>query len=223
MMVHGGSWSARDKADMNAISRVLVKNGYAVLNLNYRFAPTWKYPAQLADMQQALKWIADNAETYHLDLERVNTWGYSSGAHLAALIASYNYSENSLLADIEGLPRIRAVVAGGIPADLRKYEDGPIVRRFLGDSQAKLPQVYADASPAFHISANDPPVFIYHGKMDMLVKRDEPEDYFEALQNQGIDSELYLHSFRGHMTMFLFADDAQRKAIQFLNRKNVEG
>ncbi|MEM7564658.1 MAG: alpha/beta hydrolase [Pseudomonadota bacterium] len=222
LMVHGGGWAARDKDDMDAISHDLVTNGYAVLNVNHRFAPKWKHPAQLADMQQALKWISTNAGKYRFDLSRINTWGYSSGAHLAALIASYNYSDQSMLNEAENLPQVRAVVAGGIPSDLRKYEDGPIVRRFLGDSQANIPDVYADASPAFHIDETDPPVFIYHGKLDLLVRPDQAVDYYEALQQQGIDTELYLHAFREHMTMFLFGGDAEQKAIQFLNRKNQD-
>lgn len=221
LMVHGGGWAARGREDMSAISLDLTHNGYAVLNVSYRFSPTYRYPAQLLDLQQALKWIVGNSDRYNFDLARINTWGYSSGAHLAALIASYNYSENNMLEYDEELPQIKAVVAGGIPSDLRKYEDGPILRRFIGGSRDQLPDAYADASPVFHISSNDPPVFLYHGKLDLLVTVDQATDYYDALLEQGINAELYLHDVWGHMLMFLFGDDAETRAIAFLNRNNV--
>jgi acetyl esterase/lipase len=221
LMIHGGGWAARHRDDMNSISRKLARHGYAVLNVSYRFAPAHTFPAQFLDLQQALTWLAENADRYGLDTTRINAWGYSSGAHLAALLASYTLDSEQLIGDSRELPRIRAVVAGGTPADLRKYSRSPLVMRFLGGARDELPALYAEASPAFHISADDPPVFLYHGKQDDLVTRDQAVDYYQALLANGIDAELYLHAWRGHATMFLFGGDAEDKAITFLNRKNA--
>ncbi len=76
------------------------------------------------------------------------------------------------------------------------------------------------ASPFYHVSADDPPVFLYHGKLDALVEVDQSINYYDALLASGVESELYLHSLRGHMTMFLFGGDAETRAIDFLNRNN---
>lgn len=219
LMIHGGGWANRSRDDMAGISNKLARQGYAVLNVNYRFAPQYTYPAQVHDLQQALAWIADNANRYRLDLERVNTWGYSSGAHLAALIGAIDH-ENQLTEDSNPLPRIRSVVAGGIPSDLRKYTGSPIVMRFMGGDRHEMPERYAEASPVYHVSRDDPPVFLYHGKLDFLVTEDQASDYYEALRAAGIDAELYLHRWRGHMSMFLFGGDAETRAIDFLNRNN---
>ena len=219
LMIHGGGWANRSRDDMAGISRKLVRQGYAVLNVNYRFAPRFTYPAQVHDLQQALMWIAENANRYRLDLEHVNTWGYSSGAHLAALIGAIDH-ENYLVEKSKPLPSIRAVVAGGIPSDLRKYTGSPIVMRFMGGDRHEIPERYAEASPVYHVSSDDPPVFLYHGKLDFLVTEDQASDYYEALRAAGIDAELYLHRWRGHMSMFLFGGDAEAKAIDFLNRNN---
>ena len=213
LTIHGGGWANRSRDDMADISRKLTRHGFAVFNINYRFAPRYTYPAQLHDVQQAFRWIAANANRYRLDPERINTWGYSSGAHLAALAGARN--------DVAGLPRVRAVVAGGIPSDLRKYSDSPIVMRFMGDDRDAMPERYAEASPAFHVSPQHPPVFLYHGKLDLLVTPDQATDYFDALQSAGVDAELYLHDWRGHMTMFLFGGDAEARAINFLVGKNM--
>ena len=170
MMIHGGGWANRSRAYMTSISRALVRRGYAVMNLDYRFAPRYTYPAQLDDLQQARNWLAANAERYQLDLDRVNAWGYSSGAHLAALLGSLDKDPN--VEQAPDMPRLRAVVAGGIPADLRKYSNSPIVMRFMGGALDDMPARYAEASPLYHVSADDPPVFLYHGKLDALVSQD---------------------------------------------------
>ena len=109
LMIHGGGWANRSRDDMRGISRRLARSGYAVFNINYRFAPYFTYPAQLHDMYQALAWIDANAATYDLDRGRINAWGYSSGAHLAALIASFNRASMTY-ASLANLPPIRSVV-----------------------------------------------------------------------------------------------------------------
>jgi acetyl esterase/lipase len=163
--------------------------------------------------------LAANADLYQLDLNRVNAWGYSSGAHLAALLGSLD-SPPAGTDQAQQLPRLRAVVAGGIPADLREYAESPIVTRFMGGKRDEMPKRYAEASPLYHVSADDPPVFLYHGKLDALVEVDQSINYYDALLASGVESELYLHSLRGHMTMFLFGGDAETRAIDFLNRNN---
>ena len=213
LMIHGGGWANRSRDDMDDISRKLTRYGFAVFNIDYRFAPRYTYPAQLHDVQRALRWLAANAGSYRLDAARINTWGYSSGAHLAALAGGVN----AMAAD---LPKVRAVVAGGIPADLRKYSGSPIVMRFMGGDRDEMPARYAEASPAYHVNPRHPPVFLYHGKLDVLVTPDQATDYFDALQAAGVDAELYLHNWRGHATMFLFGGDAEARAIDFLASRN---
>lgn len=219
LMIHGGGWASRSREDMDDISERLAQRGYAVLNLSYRFAPQYQYPAQLLDMQQALAWVTANSARFNLDLERVNAWGYSSGAHLAALLGGF---DEQRLPDnaIRQLPRLRAVVAGGIPADLTRYDDSPLVKRFLGGERDDMLERYAEASPLDHVSTGDPAVFLYHGKLDTLVSQDQSRDYYNALRAAGVDAEFYLHNWRGHMTMFLFGGDAEGRAIDFLDRKN---
>ncbi len=211
--IHGGSWSSRSRSDMEDISGKLVRRGYAVFNISYRFAPEHIYPAQLHDVQQSLIWLQDHATRYRLDRDRINTWGYSSGAHLAAL---------SVQSELDGRNEIsvRAVVAGGIPADLRVYHDSPIVSRFMGGRLERMADRYAEASPVYHVSADDPPDFIYHGRLDMLVEPEQAKNYYAELKAGGVAAELYMHNWLGHMTLFLLGDDAENRAIDFLDRQN---
>jgi acetyl esterase/lipase len=58
LVIHGGGWAGRSRDDMSAISLDLVHRGYAVMNLDYRFAPQYTFPAQLEDLQQARRWLS---------------------------------------------------------------------------------------------------------------------------------------------------------------------
>ncbi len=88
LMVHGGGWNSRSPADMVWIAEELAGHGFAVFNIAYRFAPEYTFPAQLHDLQLARQWLGDNGERYQLDTQRVSGFGFSSGAHLIALLAT---------------------------------------------------------------------------------------------------------------------------------------
>ncbi len=92
---------------------------------------------------------------------------------------------------------------------------------FLGVKRDENPQLYKDASPMAHISSNVPPVFLYHGKRDRLVEKEQSINYYNALRQAGVPAELYLHPlWGGHLAMFLFGWDAESKGIDFLNHYN---
>ena len=85
VMIHGGGWKGRTRADMDEMSRQVAGHGYVVLNMSYRFAPRWHFPAQLQDVQQAVIWLRGHATELKIAEDKIATWGYSAGAHLAAL------------------------------------------------------------------------------------------------------------------------------------------
>ncbi len=87
LVVHGGGWQGRSKDDMTDIAKRLARSGIVAVNVTYRFAPQYKFPAQLHDMQQAMAWIHENANAWGIDTSRIAGVGYSSGAHLVSLLA----------------------------------------------------------------------------------------------------------------------------------------
>jgi acetyl esterase/lipase len=210
LLIHGGSWTGADhRSQMASIARRLARRGYVVMNATYRLAPQFLYPAQVKDLQQATKWLRDHAQELNLRADRVGTFGYSAGGNLAALIAAI---------DAPASLRFGAVVAGGAPTDLRKFPDSPVVEKYLGGLESKIPGAFADASPITHISRDDPPVFLYHGTRDTLVPVDQAADYQAALQRKGVPHELLWQNGRGHVTAYFFDHDAVSAAIDFLDR-----
>lgn len=215
LVVHGGSWSGRSPADMSRIARYLARRNMVAVNVGYRLAPRHRFPAPLNDLRQAMHWITANAARLDIDPERIGAFGYSAGAHLASLLA---------LAppDFPGQPgsaaRIRAVVAGGLPADLTRWPQSPVIKRFLGVSFRSDPQLWVEASPLAHVDAGSPPFFLYHGGLDRLVEPDQSRRMHGRLTAAGACSELHEVPWHGHLSMFLLNRSALRRSAAFLAR-----
>ena len=96
LLVHGGSWISGDKAGFEAkIVPWCLERGYAAAAVNFRLAskpadaPPFVKPAdQVRDIAAALAWLMDQAETYTLASDGIVLMGYSSGAHLVALLGT---------------------------------------------------------------------------------------------------------------------------------------
>jgi acetyl esterase/lipase len=211
LLIHGGGWTGPDRRDqMASIAERLAVRGYLVVNASYRFAPQYQWPAPLEDLQQALRWLRAEAPGWKGDPQKVAAFGYSAGAHLAAMLGARGNTPET---------RVQAVVAGGTPTDLRKYKGGTLVPQFLGGTLKQIPERFAEASPITQIKRGDPPVFLYHGNFDTLVPFDHATDYREALNKAGITNELVVIEGRGHITAFLSDGAAVRAALEFLDRQ----
>lgn len=216
LLVHGGGWARGEPADMVAIAESLAGAGFVVMNAAYRFAPEHHFPAQLHDLQQALRWLRAEAPRFDVDPDRIAGFGYSAGAHLVALLG-LAATDETLDAPHGGADtRLQAVVAGGTPTDLRKFEGGQLVPQFLGGNQQQVPEAYRLASPVVHVTGEAPPFFLYHGGSDMLVSIDHAEDFAAALESAGVHVELYRMRLRGHITAFLTDGEAVARATAFL-------
>ncbi|MCR8914182.1 alpha/beta hydrolase [Marinobacter panjinensis] len=223
LLVHGGGWERRSRADMAWIAERLASRGFAVMNIDYRFAPEHTFPAQLYDLQVAMNWLDHKADTYHLDREAISAFGFSSGAHLVSLMALVAESRHPLNQPHGGMhARPAAVVAGGLPSDLRAFGSGKLIRQFLGGEQESMPAVYQAASPITHITTGAPPFFLFHGAQDMLVPVSQAKEFRARLADHGVETELYLMYLRGHITSFLTAGNAVGKATEFLVRHTVK-
>ncbi len=214
LVIHGGGWESGDRAQVKGLAERIARRGYVAVNTTYRLAPGAIFPAQLQDVQQAVLWMRAQAETYRIDPTRIGAFGYSAGAHLAALLGGIGE------AGPLGQPgaAIKAVVAGGTPTDLSKWPAGKLVPQFIGGNRSQKPAEYRAASPVSYVNAGDPPVFLYHGGADALVPIDHAEDYQKLLAAADVPNELFVLRGRGHILAFLTDGPAVDAALTFLDR-----
>ncbi|MDF2776367.1 MAG: Esterase/lipase [Geminicoccaceae bacterium] len=89
LAIHGGAWRGGDKAWGEQFADELCPYGYVVFSINYRRSsrPDGTWPAQIEDVQNALKYIRANAARFRIDPDRIASLGMSAGGHLATMVA----------------------------------------------------------------------------------------------------------------------------------------
>lgn len=205
IVIHGGGWSNRT-GDMEDICHKLNKNGFAALNISYRFAPNARHPVQLNDVKAVFPFLQANAEKYNLDKSQVSIWGYSAGAQLGFLLG--NQKDLGF--------KVKALVVGGIPSYFPAYPNSPLITEFMGMKFYDDPKAWAAASPTAFVSAHSPPTFIYHGTDDSLVGVDQAELLAVKLAQAGVKHKLHKVVGQGHIGVYFFSGESEDKGIEFI-------
>jgi len=71
LVVHGGAWRMGARADLAMLAQRLAENGYTAVAIDYRLAPTYKFPAQIYDCQAAIRWMRSHASELKIDPTRI--------------------------------------------------------------------------------------------------------------------------------------------------------
>jgi triacylglycerol lipase len=167
-----------------------------------------------------VRWLRQHAADFKIDPTYIGGYGYSAGGQLVALLGTLDDDD---LRE-EGVPpsapsaRLQAVVAGGAPCDFRPLPlNSHSLAYWLGGTRATNPEAYRLASPAAFVSADDPPMFFFHGARDALVPIRSPQRMVDLLASSGVATEMFTIEERGHFTA-LFDRDAMRHALDFADR-----
>lgn len=201
--VHGGGW--RNKAmDGRVLWRQavhLAALGYPGINITYRLAPAYTFPAQVEDVQTGVRWVRAHAVELGIDPQRLAAVGESAGGHLAALLATTD-------APVDGVSsRVQALVAiYGVFDFLSLKSQGSAGAReaLLGGDPTQavagtpLWERTRAASPLYQADAHTPPTLLLHGTADELVPFDQSVRFQKRLQELGIRASLVPGDGGGH-------------------------
>ncbi|HZT48666.1 MAG TPA: alpha/beta hydrolase, partial [Hyphomicrobiaceae bacterium] len=85
--LHGGAWCSQDRTADAPFNEALARSGVVVAALDFRMPPVAGYPASLADINYATRWLKARAGDLKARAGRVGMIGISSGGHQAMLAA----------------------------------------------------------------------------------------------------------------------------------------
>jgi acetyl esterase/lipase len=195
VLIHGGGWSSLDKSTMRTMGQFLAKSGFVAFAVDYRLYQNHEngWPAQLDDVQRSVRWIRANAAKYGVNPGHIGAFGHSSGAQLAALLGMEDTRDNSDPALAKYSSRVQAVVDVSGPTDFtvdHVSHGGGFLSSFLGATYEQDPEVWRQASPAFHISKQDAPFLIVHGTQDESVPLSQSRELSDKLQSAGVPVSL---------------------------------
>ncbi|MEZ5142844.1 MAG: alpha/beta hydrolase [Acidimicrobiales bacterium] len=174
-----------DKSSAQPEGVALARAGFVAFAPDYRLDAPDPWPAELRDVQTALRWVQDNAATYGVDPQRIGAFGGSAGGNLAMLLGTNGPGA-------AGRPPIRAVVSWSGPSDLISLAptnvgggrlgtpgsvrgantpqgcvddpncvgviDPSVIQAYIGCTLTQCPADYRAASPVFHVGAQTPPM-----------------------------------------------------------------
>jgi acetyl esterase/lipase len=196
--VHGGGWTGGSKssgARFAQLMPLLLERGYLVASLDYRHAPTHRYPAQIQDVKCAIRHLRARASRYGLDPDRVGAWGGSAGGQLVSLLGTADASAGfDEVGGFQGQSsEVRAVAAISAITDFSHPDEllDDYSRAFRTWPDPTSPEMI-EASPVTHVSAGDPPFFLIAGEDDELVLPAQSQRMHRMLLDAGVASTLLI-------------------------------
>jgi acetyl esterase/lipase len=190
VLVHGGGWTNFDKSTMRALAQFLALAGFVAVPVDYRLFhdDATRWPAQLDDVQRAVRWLRANSAKYNVDADHIGAYGHSAGAQIATLLGMMETHDNSDPALAKYSSKVQAVVDASGPTDFANGKDNDakqFLASFLGADFATHPELWRDASPVFHVAKSNAPILIIHGTRDDMVPISQAEELNDALVKAG--------------------------------------
>lgn len=176
---HGGGLEAGEKH----FPKELMKQGYAVIAVNYRLSPRATNPAYTEDAAEAVAWTFENIGKFGGSKDKIYIAGHSAGGYLCLMLnldksylAKWGVDANKLAGafPISGQTTTHYTIRKerGLPSDV------PII-----DKYAPSNNVRKDASPMILITGDK--------DLEMLARYEENAHLYALLKALGQDFTLY--------------------------------
>lgn len=98
--VHGGGWRLRDLDRHAFVAPNLVAHGIATVVVHFSVIPNVRLPEMIEQVRRAVGWVHANAAAFGADPQRIHVLGHSSGAHMAGVLVTTDWSACNLPPDI---------------------------------------------------------------------------------------------------------------------------
>jgi acetyl esterase/lipase len=209
--IHGGAFMYGDRTALPPLlerERLFTRlplAGLAVASVEYRLSSEAPFPAQLDDVQAAIRWLRARHEELGLDPGHVAAWGESAGGYLAAFAGvagqvgpggpapEFGDQAVHLAAVVDWYgPTDFAAMDRQAPPDSAMCHDDPDSpeSRLIGAPVQERPDLVARADPCRWATKDAPPYLIMHGTRDRLVPFGQSELLARRLRELGVRVDL---------------------------------
>jgi len=183
ILVHGGGWMRGDKTTyIKPLFEPLSKAGFTWFTINYRLAPTNKFPACIEDTEAAIRWVKAHAKEYKVDPKRIAIIGESAGGHIVSYVGAKAKSDTA----------VAAVVPYYAPHDLALHAEsrkalGPSLEALFGLKELNddARKVLKNASSTTYLHKGMPPYLLIHGTKDEQVPYVQSVKFQEQMKALG--------------------------------------
>jgi acetyl esterase len=226
--IHGGAWASGDRLNNAPLDEALAKSGIVVLAIDFRMPPQHRYPASIADIHYATRWLKAHATEFGSRADLVAGLGTSSGAHQLLLSALKPHDPRYAALPLPEAPGMDAslpylVLCWPISDPLARYrmvkEKGNSRLVESHDAYWASEAEMAEGNPLRIVESGEagklPPAILLQGTGDDNVTPDMADRFTAAWQAKG--GAIELHKFDGQPHTFVMRDptsDASRRACE---------
>ena len=202
LFIHGGGWIEGDRSQLRGYGILLARLGFVCMCNSYRLSNESIWPAQIQDVNCAIRYLRANATDLGLDPDRIGVSGNSAGGHLSLMAAATNYDQifEGEGGNNEVSSEIKAVCAIYPPTTIRQLEMvNPLENAFLMlmGKEAKK-EDYDKASPLNYVTEDYPPCMLIHGSTDSVVRLKDSTKFYEKLIEFNRPASLHIFSEEEH-------------------------
>jgi acetyl esterase/lipase len=191
LLIHGGGYRSGDRSEWTGEARRLAsEDGIVAVTVDYRLTPEFHFPAQLEDVQSAVRFLRENAADFHVDPTRIGALGGSAGGHLALLLATTGSG------DLTKGTRIAVAASWSAPTDLETLQNGTSLG-LLGCSFQACPDKWKEASPFDQVDESDAPMYLAVSTNER-VPSDQDTRMASKCESLGVPVQLHLVPGSGH-------------------------
>lgn len=209
--VHGGAWNNNDRLQNEPLNEAVAASGMVVAAIDFRLGVEGRYPASIADVNVATRWLKHQAGAFNATADGLGTIGYSSGGHMTILSAMKPRDPRYAAIPLDEAPDLDASVAYVImgwpvidPLARYRYAKGlgregmvENHHRYWGDEAAM-----ADGNPQLILERGEPvelpPALIVQGADDDVLAPGMAERFAQTYGKAGGLIELALYPGAGH-------------------------
>ena len=202
LFIHGGGWIEGDRSQLRGYGILLARLGFVCMCNSYRLSNESIWPAQVQDVNCAIRYLRANATDLGLDPNRIGVSGNSAGGHLSLMAAATNYDQifEGVGGSNEVSSEIKAVCAIYPPTTIRQLEMlNPLENAFLMlmGKEAKK-EDFDKASPLNYVTEDYPPCMLIHGSADSVVRLKDSTKFYEKLIEFNRPASLHIFSEEEH-------------------------
>jgi len=215
VFIHGGGFRGGDKASVNPVLlKGFIDAGVSVASINYRLSGIGPYPMQMHDSARAVQFLRSKTDAWNIDPTRLAAGGGSAGSGISQWLAFRDDLKNPNSSD--PIERYSTRLSCALAFNMQSTYDPRVIKQIIpGDAyndralkpfyglpddwnwdtaeiDDKLDALIKDASPINHLTADDPPVFIFHAERTRTpgnIHHPKFGEYLESAMNKlGIES-----------------------------------